>query len=56
MILTPEQKEAFEKAARPMMEYLGKHHHPHVKVIIDNGRAEILEASSYFVSDEYIPD
>jgi hypothetical protein len=56
MILTKEQREDFEKAARPMMEYLGKNYHPHVTVIIDNGRAEILESSASIVTDDYIPD
>jgi len=56
MILTKEQKEDFEKAARPMMKYLGKNHHPHVTVIIDNGRAEILEGSATVVTNDYIPD
>jgi len=56
MVLTKEQKAEFEKAARVMMEYLGKNFHPHVTVIIDNGRAEILEGSASFVSEDYIPD
>ncbi len=56
MILTKEQLEDFEKAARPIMEYLGKNHHPHVTVIIDAGRAEILESSAQIVTDDYIQD
>jgi hypothetical protein len=56
MILTEQQRKAFEEAARPMMEYLGKNHHPHVTVIIDNGRAEILESSASITTEDYIPD
>ena len=56
MVLTKEQKEGFEKAARPLMEYLGKNHHPHVTVILDYSRAEILETSATLVTDDYVPD
>jgi len=40
------------------MKYLGNPEifHPHVKVIIDNGRAEILEGSAMVVTEDYIPD
>ena len=56
MILTKEQREEFENAARIMMKYLGENHHPHVTVIIDYGRAEILEGSASVVTDDYVPD
>tara|TARA_R110000796_G_scaffold176750_2_gene293628 strand:+ start:273 stop:446 length:174 start_codon:yes stop_codon:yes gene_type:complete len=57
MILTKKQREDFEKAARPLMEYLGTNHHPHVfTVIVDYGRAEILESSASIVTDDYVPD
>lgn len=56
MILKKTQREDFEKAARVMMKYLGENHHPHVTVIIDSGRAEILESSSSVVTDDYIGD
>jgi hypothetical protein len=56
MILTKKQREDFEIAARPLMEYLGKNHHPHVKVIVDNGSSEILESSSRIITDDYIAD
>ena len=56
MILTAKQREDFEIAARPLMEYLGKTHHPHIKVIVDSGSAEILESSSRIITDDYIQD
>jgi hypothetical protein len=56
MVLTKKQKEDFEIAARPLMEYLGKNYHPHVKVIVDNGSAEIFEISSRIITDDYIAD
>jgi hypothetical protein len=56
MILTKEQKERFEKAARPLMKYLAQNYHPHVTVIVDGSRAEILEGSASIVTDEFIRD
>jgi hypothetical protein len=56
VILTKKQREDFEIAARPLMEYLGKNHHPHVKVIVDSGSSEILESSSRIITDDYIAD
>lgn len=56
MVLTEEQRKEFEEAARVIMQFLGKNFHPHVTVIIDNSRAEILEGSASVVTDDYIPD
>lgn len=55
MILSENQKKEFEKAVRPLMGYLSQYH-PHVKVIVDNGRAEFLESSVSFMTEDYIPD
>ena len=35
--------EELQAAARPLMEYLKKRHHPHVKAIVDSDSAEIVE-------------
>ncbi len=56
MILTKEQREEFENVVKPVMEYLGKYHHPHVTIIIDVGRSEILEGSASIVTDEFVSD
>ena len=58
MLLTPEQRKEFEEIVRPVMKYLADPNifHPHIKIIIENGRAEILEASSTFVTGDYIVD
>jgi len=55
VILNEEQKKEFEKVVRPVMEYLSQYH-PHVKVVIDNGRAEFFEGCVSFVTEDYIPD
>lgn len=33
----------FEKAAKPLMAYLAKNHHPHVTVIVTSTGAELME-------------
>jgi len=56
MILTKKQRDQFEEAAKPLIKYLAQNYHPHVKAIVDSGRAEILESSASIVNDEFIPD
>ena len=56
MVLTNEQKESFEKAARPLIEWLCKNCHPHVTVIVEPGSAELKEGVSRIVVEDYIPD
>lgn len=59
MILKKEQLEEFEKVVRPVMAFLASKpqtFHPHIKIIIENGRAEILEGSASFVTEDYIVD
>jgi len=35
--------QAFREAAMPLMEWLRDNMHPHVTVIVDSGRAELME-------------
>jgi hypothetical protein len=35
--------EELQAAARPLMDYLKKRHHPHLKAIVDSDSAEIVE-------------
>jgi len=56
MILTKEQKEEFEEKVKPVIKWLAENFHPHVTVIVENNRAEILEGSASIVTDEFIPD
>lgn len=35
--------DAFAEACRPLIKYLAENHHPHVKVIVRNTGAELLE-------------
>ena len=56
MILTEKQKAEFEEKVRPLMEWLGKEFHPHVKVVVDYSDAEILESSMAFRTEDYVAD
>jgi hypothetical protein len=56
MILNEQQREEFEKAARPLMEWIGKNCHPHVTTIVDCSRAELVEGVNSFVTEDYILD
>jgi 2'-5' RNA ligase len=44
----------FEKAARPLMEYLAKNYHPHVTVLVDSVHAELVEGLATFRTEDYI--
>ena len=44
----------FEKAAKPLVEFLHYNYHPHVKVIVDCMGAELLEGE--MVCKFYMPD
>jgi molybdopterin-guanine dinucleotide biosynthesis protein A len=46
----------FEKAARPLMEWIAKNYDPHTKVIITSDRAEILQEKMAVVTEDYIQD
>ncbi len=56
MILNDEQRNEFEKAARPLIEFLNTLSHPHVSVVVDCGRAELSEGVNQFVTEDYIRD
>ena len=56
MILNKEQHGEFEKVVRPLIKWLNDNCHPHITVIVDCGRAEILEGVTAFTTDDYIKD
>ena len=43
MIINEEQRQELLTAAKPLMEWLRKHCHPHVTAIVDSERTEVLE-------------
>lgn len=46
----------FELAARPLMEYLAKNHHPHTAVIVESDSAELVEGKKAYRTKEFIVD
>lgn len=46
----------FELMVRPIMEWLNKVGHPHMKIIIDCTCAEIVEGLNAFETIDYVPD
>ena len=54
--LTKEKRKEFEEASRPLMSWLSENCHPHVTVILDSGRSELLESICNFPTEDYIKD
>jgi len=53
-MINEQQRREFEVASRPLMEWLSKNCHPHVKVIVDYSRSEMLEVIVNFPTEDYI--
>jgi len=56
MILTEEQRKEFEEIITPVIKFLCENFHPHVTIIVEPTRAEILEGSASVVTDKFIKD
>lgn len=46
--MNEEQINAFESAAKPLMEYLAKNHNPHTSIILTSSVCEIVEGLRLF--------
>ena len=57
VLLNEDERKEFEEAVRPLMKYLGQaKFHPHMKIIVDYGRAEFVEGVNTFVIEDYVLD
>jgi hypothetical protein len=58
MVLTESLREEFETVVRPVMEFLAdaRVFHPHFKIVIEINRAELLESSASFATEDYVTD
>lgn len=56
MILTEEQRKEFLEACKPLMKFLCDNCHPHVTVIVEPNRAELLEGAAAFKCDDFVKD
>lgn len=54
--MTPESRAEFEALARPLIKFLNDHGHPHMRIIIDNQSAEVVEGVAAFTTREYWRD
>ena len=45
-----------ETVSRPLIKWLNDNCHPHIKVIVDTNRAELVEGIFAFRTDDYIKD
>lgn len=56
MIKTNEEIEAFEEVCKPLMKWLCDNCHPHVVVVAEPTRAELLEGVCCFNAAEFVRD
>lgn len=54
MTLTEQERREFEAVTRPVIEWLNKTCHPHVSVVIEPTRAELLEGVCAYPTNDYI--
>jgi hypothetical protein len=50
------QEDNFEELVKPLIRYINKNHHPHIKIIISTDNAEIVEGLKSFNTNEFILD
>jgi hypothetical protein len=55
-IVMSEEPKTFEEIVKPVMEWLAKNKHPHMIVIIEATRAELVEGVECVATDEFVPD
>lgn len=51
-----DNSEGFEKACRPVIEWLNKYGNPHASIIITTRTAELLYGETAFTTDDYLVD
>ena len=56
MTLDEVEREKFEAAAEPLMEYLAEYYHPHIKIIVDSSSAELVESVACHRTHKFIKD
>lgn len=51
-----EAESTFDRAARPLINWLAVNKHPHCKVIVDSTTAELVEGLRTFNTKDYLRD
>jgi len=54
--MNEENRKKFEKLARPLIQFLNEHGHPHMHAMITTDSAEVSEGICAFSTDDYILD
>lgn len=49
-----QRQQAFEKAVKPLIEWLNEHGHPHMTLIVTQTHAELLEGVCSVVTHEHV--
>ena len=52
--MNKEQQKEFKETSEKMMNFISKNFHPHTKVIIDRGNAEIVEGIFNHANEAYL--
>lgn len=52
--MNEENRKKFEKLARPLIQFLNEHGHPHMHAMITTDSAEVSEGICAFSTDDYI--
>lgn len=55
MILSPKQIQELNVAAKPLMDFLTKHCHPHCTIVVDAESAEVFEALARVIRGKTFP-
>jgi hypothetical protein len=56
MILTEEKRKEFVEKCEPLMKWLADNCHLHIQVIVDCGKAQLVEGVAQHVTEEFIRD
>lgn len=56
MILTQEERDSFEAAAKPLIKWLNDNGHPHCTVLVASTCAELVEGVANVHTEEFLKD
>ena len=51
-----EYQKSFEEASKPLIKWINENCHPHVYVIVEPTRAELVEGQMNFKTEEFLKD
>lgn len=51
-----EKRSDFEEAVKPLIKFLNDNYHPHTTVIVDCGKAQLVEGIMSMITEEFYRD